>query len=307
MWGRRIGYLAILLSCLVFYLFYQKWFSWILLLLVLILPWLSLVVSLPAMFTVKASLRCPERARQDMPVRTALRLESFFPTSPVRCTIRLVNHLTGASYLGQPGEKIPTEHCGMITVSYPYMYVYDYLGLFRRRLKREETCTVYVEPKPVPTQRAPQFTGKGSGILRPKPGGGFSEVHDLRLYRPGDNLRQIHWKMSAKTGRLIYREPMEPVQKGYLLTATLSGSPQVLDKKLGQLLWLSQTLLERQQDHEILCQTGKGTVRFPVTDAATLEAGLHRLLASPRTEGELAAAAENVLWNYHIGGGDGEA
>lgn len=278
-----------------------------LLLLVLILPWLSLLLSLPAMLTVKASLRCPERVRQDMPVRTALKLESFFPTTPVRCTIRLVNHLTGESYLGQPGERIPTDHCGMLTVSYPHMYVYDYLGLFSRRLKREETCTVYVEPKPVPTRHTPEFTGKGSGMLRPKPGGGFSEVHDLRLYRPGDDLRQIHWKMSAKTGKLIYREPMEPVRKGYLLTLTLSGTPQVLDRKLGQILWLSQSLLEKQLAHEICCETGSGPVRFGVTDPATLEAGLHRLLAAPRAEGELTGDPGNVLWNYHVGGGADEA
>lgn len=307
MWGRWIGYLAAVFGCVVFFCFYQEWFSAILLALVCVLPWVSLLLSLPAMLTVKASLRCPPRARQDMPVRIALKLTCFFPTPPVRCVIRVVNHLTGESYLGKPGEMLPTEHCGMLTISYPTLYIYDYLGLFRRQLKREETCTMYLEPRPVPTRRAPQPNKKGDGVLHPKPGGGFSEIHDLRLYRPGDSLRQIHWKMSAKTGKLIYREPMEPVRKGYTLTLSLSGTPNVLDVKLGQLLWTSQRLLDKQLEHEVRCQTGTGVIRFQVTDEATLETGLHMILAATPAGGERMPDSGDAMWNYQVGGGVDEA
>ncbi len=308
MWGRRIGYLAALLGSLVFYGFYKEWFSWIALLLVVFLPWISLVFSLPAILTVKAELRCPEKTRQDMPVRTALKLKSKLPTPPVRCTIRLINHLTGQRFLGEPGERIPTEHCGRMTISYPYMYVYDYLGLFRRRLNREAVCTIMIEPKPVETAQLP--TGKQTRSMhlwRPKPGGGFSEVYDLRTYRPGDELRQIHWKMSAKTGKLIYREAMEPIRQGNLLTLTLSGSPEQLDRKLGQLLYLSKALLEKQQEHRISCFTGRGLMEYQVRDAATLETALHGMLsASPaREEGHFPEG--QALWQKHIGGGKNEA
>ncbi len=292
---------------LVFFGFYQEWFSGILLALVSVLPWISLLLSLPGMLKVKASLRCPPRARQGMPVRPMLKLSGFFLMPPVRCTIRVVNHLTGERYLGKPGEMLPTEHCGMFTISYPTLYVYDFLGLFRRQLKREETCTLYLEPKPVPSRRLPRPNKKGDGILRPKPGGGFSEIHDLRLYRPGDNLRQIHWKMSAKTGKLIYREPMEPVRRGYTLTLTLSGTPNVLDVKLGQLLWTSQRLLEKQIEHEVRCQTGTGVLRFQVTDEATLETGLHMILAAAPAGGSAVPDTGDAAWNYHVGGGDDEA
>ncbi|MBR2633811.1 MAG: DUF58 domain-containing protein, partial [Lentisphaeria bacterium] len=47
---------------------------------------------------------------------------------------------------------------------------------------------------------------KASG--RPKPGGGYGENYEIRQYRPGDNLNQIHWKLSAKVGDLMLREPM---------------------------------------------------------------------------------------------------
>ena len=307
MWGRRIAYLATLLGCLVFYGFYREWFSWFLLMAVVWLPWFSLLLSLPAMLTVKANLRCPAKTRQDMPVRTALQLKSRLPTPPIRCKIRLVNNLTGERYLGEPGERIPTAHCGMMTISYPQLSVYDYLGLFSRRVRREESCNIYIEPKAVPGQLSLQLEGQGVSQWKPKPGGGFSENHELRLYRPGDNLRHIHWKMAAKTGKLIYREPMEPVQKGHVLTLTLFGTPEELDKKLGQLLWTSRALLARNLPHQVLCRTGNGVSTFEIHNEATLEEGLHTLLRSPRADVKGSLIAENVLWQHHIGGDSHEA
>ncbi len=251
MWGRRIGYLVFLFGCLVFYGFYREWFSWLLLVAVVLLPWFSLALSLPAMVTVQAGLRCPETVRVGVPVRTALQVQCKFPTPPVSSRIRLHNTLTGNRYVGLPGERIPTDHCGCMVISYDRLFVYDYLGLFCRRLRKGDSTRVYIHPKPVPGKGTPDFSAGTVYAWKPKPGGGFSENHDLRLYRPGDDLRHIHWKMAAKTGKLIYREPIEPVQKGYLLTVTLSGSPRQLDDKLGKLLYLSQELLAQQHQHQV--------------------------------------------------------
>ena len=307
MWGRRIAYLTGLFGCLVFYGFYREWFSWVLLLTVAGLPWFSLALSLPAMVTVQATLRCPESVRVGVPVRTALQVECKFPTPPVSSRIRLHNSLTDGRFVGRPGERIPTEHCGLMTIAYDRLFVYDYLGLFCRRLRKGDSCTVYIEPKAVPSSKMPSLAAENINAWRPKQGGGHSENHDLRLYRPGDDLRQIHWKMTAKTGKLIYREPIEPVQKGYLLTMTLWGEPEQLDRKLGQLVWLSDRLLEQHLEHSVRCRTGSGTVTFSVTDAASRQEGIRALLRSRPAESEGAAIRANALWQHHIGGDGDEA
>lgn len=278
------------------------------LLTVVFLPWFSLLLSLPAMLTVTTELRCPQSVRMGVPARTSLQLDSKFPTPPVRGRIRLHNSLTDAKFVGQPGELIPTEHCGAMTISYDRLFVYDYLGLFCHRLNRGDTTVVYIEPKPVPAQMPPSLEAtRVVNAWRPKPGGGFSENHDLRLYRPGDDLRHIHWKMAAKTGKLIYREPIEPAQKGHLLTMCLYGTPRELDKKLGQLLWVSSYLLEKQQPHSVCCQTQKGLLTFRVNDITNLEEGLHALLRSTPAKQEIAVEKSDVLWQHHIGGDSGEA
>lgn len=307
MWGRRIIYLATLLGSLVFYGFYREWFSWFLLMTVVLLPLFSLAISLPAMLTVQAGLRCPETGRVGVPIRTALEVKCKYPSPPVSCRIRLHNCLTDRRYVGLPGERIPTEHCGLMRISYDRLLVYDYLGLFCRRLRKGDSCVVYIMPKPVPSVLPSQMGGQAVLGYRPKPGGGFAEDHDLRLYRPGDDLRAIHWKLSAKTGKLIYREPIEAIRNGYLLTATLSGKPAQIDKKLGQLLWLSQTFLQQQIGHEICCRTGAGEVRFRVSDAATLDEGMRKLMRSSPVKEASGTDEPDVVCHRKIGGGTDEA
>lgn len=307
MWGRRLAYLGILMGSLVFYGFYLEWFSWFWLVLVLTMPWISLLFSLPAMLTVKATLRCPPKARQNVPVRTALQIRSFMPAPPIQCTIRVSNSLTGESFLGIPGELLPMEHCGLVTISYPQLYVYDYMGLFRRKLKKAQTRKLYIEPRPVPTNKPLEPAGKTVSLWRPKAGGGFSEVHDLRLYRPGDDLRNIHWKMAAKTGKLIYREPMEPVQQGYLLNIALTGNPDELDRKLGQLLFVSQSLLQQGLPHRIRCLHKNGTTGFDIANETDWETCLHSILGFSKAEGGALLGSEDALWQHHIGGDSHES
>ena len=60
--------------------------------------------------------------------------------------------------------------------------------------------------------------------LQAKKGGGFSEFHENREYRPGDSVRDIHWKLSGKTDKLIVRQAMEPVQRRLVLAVETCGS-----------------------------------------------------------------------------------
>ena len=62
MWGRWCVYLLTLAFSVVFYGFYREWFSWLLLQVVIYLPWFSLVVNLPAMLTAQCRLHLPESA-----------------------------------------------------------------------------------------------------------------------------------------------------------------------------------------------------------------------------------------------------
>lgn len=307
MTGRRILYGTVLAGCVLFFMLYREWLSWIVLLTVAVLPLVSLALSLPAMRSVTVRLRCPEKVRRGMPVRTALEVTCKYPAPPVRCRIRLHNVLTDHRYIGHPGERVPTGHCGMMRISYERLWICDYLGLFRRKMEQAESVVLYVLPRPMQTDLPPKKESGITNLWRPKPGGGFSEEHDLRLYRPGDDLRQIHWKMSAKTGKLIYREPIEPVLQGYLVTLSLSGTPKEIEQKLSRLAGLGQALLDRQLAYRVQCLTGEGLQEFTVENMAAQEDMLCKLLGSTPQSAELQSKDPSVLWQHHIGGDGHEA
>ena len=304
---RRILYGAVLAGCVLFFMLYRQWLSWIVLLTVIVLPFVSLVLSLPAMRSVTVRLRCPEKVRKGMPVRTALEVTCQYPVPPVRCRIRLHNVLSGQRFLGFPGERVPTGRCGMIRISYEKLWICDYLGLFRRKMNQAECCLLYVLPRPIRTDPPPKKESGITNLWRPKPGGGFSEEHDLRLYRPGDDLRQIHWKMSAKTGKLIYREPIEPVLQGYLVTLSLSGTPKAIEQKLSRLAGLGQELLDRQLSYRVQCLTGEGLQEFAISHIAAQEDMLCKLLGSTPQTADVRSKDSMVLWQHHIGGDSHEA
>lgn len=284
-----------------FYFAYQQWLAWILLLVILLLPLFSLVLSLPAMLTVRAVLRCPGITRIGVPTRTAIQVSCKLPAPPVDCRIRVVNHLTGEQYVGKLGELLPTQHCGKVTVSMIKAVTYDYMGLFRHRLAMESSCGVLILPKPI-SGELPRYGNRNDSMWKPKPGGGLAENHELRLFRPGDELRNVHWKMSAKTGKLIYREAMEQEKQGYVLSLRLSGTPESLDQKLGQLLWTSRTLLSQKLTHRVNCITGKGLYTFAVTDEDTLQEGLCALLAMPPAPEGAVPESADAFWQHRIGG-----
>jgi uncharacterized protein (DUF58 family) len=242
-----------------------------------------------------------------VPLRTALQLKSRWITPPVSSRIKLHNKLTDIRYTGAPGERIPTEHCGLMTISYDRLFVYDYLGLFCRRLRKGDSCTVYITPKPVSCGKVPDFTGKAVSGWRPKPGGGFSEHHELRQYRPGDNLNQIHWKLSAKTGTYIIREAMEPEKNRVLLDVVLRGSPAQLDEKCGKLVYMSKHLLELGLPHEIRALTGGGVEQLQITDEASLWQAVDRLLGCTSAPDDASLPPVAVCWQLSIGGDGGEA
>ena len=149
----------------------------------------------------------------------------------------------------------------------------------------------------------PDLTQYLARSWRPKPGGGYAENHEIRQYHPGDNLNQIHWKLSAKVGDLMLREPMEPERGLMLLTMDLRGTPEELDIKFGRLLWLGSWLLEHLIPFEVRALTGNGVESWAVTDEWSLQTFMEALLCAPYAkEGSILDRSFAAAWRHHIRG-----
>lgn len=304
---RRLIYLLALAGCILFFLAYQLWFSWFALVALLCLPLFSLLISLMAMTTARLKMRLP----RNLPVGTEQTLDvhcnSLLFPPPWRCKLVVERPLTQEEWVMQEHDPLPTEHCGGLLCSIQKPRIYDYLGLFCKKMKHDPQRAILVRPKPIP-MRIPDLDKFSVSSWRPKWGGGFAENHELRLYRPGDNIQQIHWKLSAKTGSLILRQPMEPIRNQVLVRLDLCGSHAELDRKLGRLLWLGNQLLGKDRHFQLHALTGQGLQRWSITDAESLEKVMDTLLlCSPAHAGADGILSEPADWQYYIGGGADEA
>ena len=305
---RRIWYLAGLLGCWIFYLAYGEWFAWLLLWLVLGLPWFSLVLSLPAILTFRAASDGPAWLLRGSAGDLWLVGSCSLPMPPFQGKLRIRHNFTGASRRYTTGSGLPTDHCGCLTVTVEKMRVYDYLGLFSFPVKHIPPKQLRIRPTPSAISDLPELEQWKSTRWKPKFGGGFSENHELRLYRPGDSLNQVHWKLSAKTGKLILREAMEPIREDVLLTLTLRGTPEELDRKLGRLQWLGGRLIRENIPCTLRALTAEGMLHFPIYCDADLEKAVDDLLSSdPAKEGSVRDHDFAASRQYHIGGAADEA
>lgn len=303
MLGHRLVYLAALAGAGIFYIAYGEWASWLILLLVVLVPWLSLAVSIPAIVTFRGEADGPDALEMGQEGDVWLVGSCPLPMPPFRGKLGMQFCLTGVRRRCPGAAALPTDHCGGVLVTAARVRVCDYLGLFAFPARVKAGKLVRVLPRQVPIRHLPDLEAYLARAWRPKPGGGFSENHELRLYRPGDSLNQIHWKLTAKTGKLTIREPMEPQRGLVLLTMTLRGEPEAMDRKFGRLKWLGQYLLEKQVPFEIRALTGEGVVSFPVAGDRALSKAIDALLCAPAAaEGSLRDQCFAASWRFHIGG-----
>ena len=306
--GRRIAYLAILGLCILFDLAYGQWLSWILLLTLAGLPWFSLVLSLPAILRFRAMPDGPKALTMGQSGQLWLLGSCPLPMPLFQGKLRITRLITGERWLYQDTRDLETHHCGGLAVTAEKVKICDYLGLFAFPVHCREGLIIPVRPLPLAMKPGSDPDFIIPRAWKPKFGGGYAENHELRLYRPGDSLNQVHWKLSAKTGSLILREPMEPRQGRILLTMHLRGTHQELDRKFGRLLWLGNRLLSRSLGFEIRVLTEGGVVTHTVSCPEELTRAIDDLLCRGAAgEGDLRQQACDALWHCHIGGEPDEA
>jgi len=111
--------------------------------------------------------------------------------------------------------RLPTRRRGEVSVGPLAVEVTDPLGLARRTRLAADRVRLVVLPHidPVPPLPRPAGSEPLSGHEgRPGAGRSGDEFHALRAYVVGDDLRRVHWPMSARTDDLVVRVDDEPHQ-----------------------------------------------------------------------------------------------
>ncbi len=123
-----------------------------------------------------------------------------------------------------PGEEaeelfaIPTQRRAILAVGPVSVVRGDPLGVFERVHRRDEPVDLYVHPRTV------RFDGQSLGFLRDLEGLAASDLsrddisfHALREYQPGDDRRNVHWRSTARTGKLMVRQYEETRRSHFVI------------------------------------------------------------------------------------------
>ncbi len=306
---RRIVYALVLTGALLFQITNENYLAHFLLALCAALPLLSLVMSLRGMMGCRLVLSAlPPALNRGEEGRWQVSVEVPGPLPLARLSLRTVeeNLLTGRAQRRlltmsgvarrRPADMAaPTGHCGVLEFRAEKIRVYDYLGLFSRRVPPPAPARLLCRPTPAKTQPPAIPEGLGSPAPRAALRKGPGEDCDLRDYRPGDPMRAVHWKLSSKWDKLIVRERADTLVPLPLLTLDRFGSPGRLDALLDKLTGLSRALLGVQRPHAVLWLDGAGLPQLhPVSDEKELRDCLTALLGSfaPLTGPELDSFPE---------------
>lgn len=115
--------------------------------------------------------------------------------------------------------KLVCKYRGEYEVGVSRFYISDYLHLFRIPYRVKEPLKLTVLPRIVRWEYEDDILREADGKNQ---GSGDGALDILaREFQTGDALRQIHWKASARMGKLMSRETFEDQRQGMLLLLDL--------------------------------------------------------------------------------------
>ena len=186
----------------------------------LALPVLSWLAVLLCRRKLRAELSCPASAEKGRPaaVRLTLRRPRALPVGRVRFHLAAENTVTGETAcmtLPEGESAVSGRLCGCLTLRITGVTVWDAFSLLPVPAPCRARGQLCVMPDTFPLDmedfQALRPRREGSVYDPGRRGTDRTETFQVRDYAPGDSLRQVHWKLSGKTGRLVVRDPARPV------------------------------------------------------------------------------------------------
>ena len=280
-------YLLILGAVWLFRMAYIGWLGPYLFSCVLWIPPVLLLLSLPSMLRMRLRMEVSPTLTRNEDGHLTLHFEgrSLLPLRRVTIWFEVENRFTGEvkknkyNYQGLTTSRgqvpLPTDFCGQLQCRVTRVECRDLLGLLALRRKCPDPVITTVLPAAIPPDIVPDldFALDTAVQLKPKYGGGYSEEHDLREYRPGDTVNSIHWKLSSKTDEVIVREPLISANQDVFLVLGRIGKE---DRGLELLYWLSLELCAREISHTLVADK-----LYDVGNEAETTDALCTILANP--------------------------
>lgn len=152
------------------------------------------------------------------------------------------------------GRRIPVvmHHCGNVSIKVQKVKIYDYLNIFATTVGKDfDTQDILVMPplKEIYLGRDRWYNETNEDSDRfslYKKGDDPSEIFDIRDFKDGDRIQQIHWKLSSKTGHYMVKDGSLPLAKAIHIFVDLCASNSEEADLLVQGIYSASMLLMSQ-------------------------------------------------------------
>ena len=237
----------------------------------------------------------------------------------IELTLRMRNVLTGVvedvpvSLAPASGAEerfaypLNTECYGRVEVQLLSARAIDSLGFSQAPIDHVELQSSYTVYPPISdiaaqTTRALRSSISGTAYDYHRKGQDRTEVFDMRGFNEGDSLKAVHWKLSARFGELLVREPSRPTDHDIMLLCDAhthrNGAPdaQVLNAVMAVAASVSLSLVRQGLSHSVAHLVGSDLQSCDVETRATFNTMLDDLVSTPLPR--QAATDDSELQQY---------
>lgn len=185
---------------------------------------------------------------------------------------------------GSLRHLLSSRYAGQIRVSVEKFRVYDSLHLFFLEYQAKTASEVMVWPAFSDEEDAEERFAHIEGFPREnesrKRGVEYNPDYEVREYAAGDELKNIHWKLSAKQGELMVRERLAAGKEKVNVLLPLGRNPDENDALMETLYGLCRLLLSRGYPVQLFWQgVSRELCSRCIREPGELETGLEEILS----------------------------
>jgi uncharacterized protein (DUF58 family) len=222
MWKRRISWILIIISAALLYLFANETITLALLIICILAPVVSTAVLMLSSDRIGVTLEPGEITKDGVTFNAVISNQRLMPLAEIEVPVECVHLRTGQSdslivngtSSGRKDKVISItagiNHAGRYELTAKNARLMDPLRLWSKDIKLNQEAAITVMPDQFDIRLSvtnsaaamldsEQLSRLGKGI---EPG----EVRSIREYAPGDPIKNIHWKLSEKTDKLLVKE-----------------------------------------------------------------------------------------------------
>lgn len=225
--NNKIIYLLSLLLSFWFAVMYgSKVYTVVIFLTLLTMPFIHLIMLIYIRSQLDISA-WKEIDQEAVKIKIKLRNKAFIPLRKIDLYLNIKDNNSGeikiipVSNIKSRSEKIfnlefEPGYSGVLLLEIEKIYLYDYIGMFKKKsfFDLEKEIYIYPESRIFKVNRISEIYKENTfsdAYSKYKNGSDKSEISEIREYVPGDNVKDIHWKLSAKSDRVFVKNFVQPV------------------------------------------------------------------------------------------------